>query len=133
MPAVGVRIRGSASSRVSPGTPIRRIDAGILPISFGGQVEVLGLERRVALGVAAERVEVGGEVAVGAVGLEQRGRRLDRLQQLRVGTAAWIPVVGSVAAGIAPASASGGAEAEAGWAIETTAARSISSEVAIFS
>ena len=46
------------------------------------QVEVLGLDRRVALGLGAERVEVRGEVTVGAVGLEQRGRRLHRLQQL---------------------------------------------------
>ena len=49
------------------------------------QVEVLGLDRRVALGLAAERVEAGGEVAVGAVALEQRGGGLDRLQQLLVG------------------------------------------------
>ena len=48
------------------------------------QVEVLGLDRGVALGLGAERVEPGGEVAVGAVGLEQRGRRLHRLQQLGV-------------------------------------------------
>ena len=50
-----------------------------------GQVERLRLDRRVALGLAAERVEAGGEVAVGAVALEQRGRRLHRLQQLLVG------------------------------------------------
>ena len=48
------------------------------------QVDVLRLQRRVALRLGAERVELGGEVAVGAVGLEQRGRRLDRLQQLFV-------------------------------------------------
>ena len=51
------------------------------------QVDVLRLQRRVALRLGAERVEVGGEVAVGAVGLEQRGRRLHRLQQLFVGGA----------------------------------------------
>ena len=38
---------------------------------LGSQVEVLRLERRVALGLAAERVDVGRQVAVGAVGLEQ--------------------------------------------------------------
>ena len=48
------------------------------------QVEVLGLDRRVALRLAAERVEAGGEVAVGAVALEQRGGRLDRAEQLLV-------------------------------------------------
>ncbi len=48
------------------------------------QVEVLGLQARVAFRLRAERVEVGGEVALGAVGLQQRGRRLDRLQQLLV-------------------------------------------------
>jgi len=40
-------------------------------------------------GSEAERVEVGGEVAVGAVGLEQRSRRLDRLQQLFVEPWPW--------------------------------------------
>ena len=48
---------------------------------LGGQVEVLGLDRGVALRLGAERVEPGGEVAVGPVGLEQGGRRLDGLQQ----------------------------------------------------
>ena len=51
---------------------------------LGGQVEVLGLQARVAFRLRAERVEAGGEVALGPVGLEQRGRRLDRLQQLLV-------------------------------------------------
>ena len=50
-----------------------------------GQVEVLGLDRRVAAGLAAERVEVGRHVAVGAVGLEQRGGRLHRCEQLLAG------------------------------------------------
>ncbi len=49
-----------------------------------GQVDVLRRERRVALRLGAERVEVGGEVAVGAEGLQHRGRGLDRLQQLFV-------------------------------------------------
>ena len=64
---------------------MRRIEAGIAGHQLRRQVEVLGLDRRVALGLAAERVEAGGEVAVGAVALEQRGRRLHRLQQLLVG------------------------------------------------
>ena len=42
-----------------------------------GQAQRLGVERRVALGLAAERVQVGGEVAVRAVSLEQRGGGLD--------------------------------------------------------
>ena len=52
---------------------------------LGGQAERLGIERRVALGLAAERVELGGQMAVRAVGLEQRGGRLDRLHELLVG------------------------------------------------
>ena len=51
---------------------------------LGRQAERLGVERRVALGLGAERVEPRGEVAVRAVRLEQRGRGLDRLQQLLV-------------------------------------------------
>ena len=87
---------------------MRRIEAGIAGHQLRRQVEVLGLDRRVALRLAAERVEAGGEVAVGAVALEQRGGRLHRLQQLLVGLrrGPW-PAAG------AP---SGGAEAEAGWA-----------------
>ena len=73
-----------------------------------GQVEVLGLDRRVALRLAAERVEPRRQVAVGAVGLEQRGRRLHALQQLLVGLGR--------RRRSAPATPSGGAEAEAGWA-----------------
>jgi hypothetical protein len=52
---------------------------------LGRQVQVLGLERRIPLGRAAERVDTGGEVSVRAVGLEQRGRSLHRLQQLPIG------------------------------------------------
>ena len=63
---------------------MRRIRAGILAMISGRQAERLGVERRVALGLGAERVEAGGEVAVGAVGLDQRRRRLHRLQQLLV-------------------------------------------------
>ena len=48
------------------------------------QADGLGIERRVAVRLRAERVEPGGEVAVRAVGLDDRGRRLHRLQQLLV-------------------------------------------------
>ena len=50
-----------------------------------GQVEVLGLDRGVALRLLAERVEARRQVPVRAVGLEQRGRGLHRLEQLGVG------------------------------------------------
>ena len=43
----------------------------------------LRIEGRIALWFRPERIEVGGEMAVGAVGLEQRSCRLDRLKQLR--------------------------------------------------
>ena len=81
-----------------------------------GQVEVLGLERGIALGLAAERVDAGGEVAVGAVGLEQRGRRLHGLQQLAVGLGRGDR---GRRCGGRPRQ-SGGAEAEAGCALATT-------------
>ena len=51
---------------------------------LGRQAERVGVERRVALGLGAERVEPRGEVAVGAVRLEQRRRGLHGLQQLLV-------------------------------------------------
>ena len=54
---------------------------------LGRQVQRLGVERRVALGLGAERIEPRGEVAVRAVGLDQRHRGLDRLQELEVGLA----------------------------------------------
>ncbi len=60
-----------------------------------GQVEALGLDRRVALGLAAERVEAGRQVTVGAVALEQRGGGLHRLQQLLVGLRRGDGVLGS--------------------------------------
>ena len=47
-----------------------------------GQPERLGVERRVALGLGAERVEPRGQVAVRAVRLDQRRGGLDGLQQL---------------------------------------------------
>ena len=52
---------------------------------LGGQIEVLGLDRGIALRLGAERVEAGRQVPVGAVGLEQRGCGLHRLEQLAVG------------------------------------------------
>jgi hypothetical protein len=52
---------------------------------LGRQVEALGLDRRVALRLPPERVEAGGEVAVRAVALEQRGGGLNRAEQFLVG------------------------------------------------
>ena len=43
------------------------------------QVEVLRLDRGIAARLLAERVQAGREMAVGSVGLEQRGGRLHRL------------------------------------------------------
>ena len=88
---------------------------------LGREAERLGVERRVALGLGAERVEPRGEVAVGAVGLEQRGRGLDGLQQLLVGRAAGGAAAG--ARGAAAAAAAAGAAAPA-------AAPSVDAEVA---
>ena len=53
------------------------------------EAERLGIERRIALGLGAERVQPRGEVAVRAVGLDQRGRGLDRLQQVLLGAGRW--------------------------------------------
>ena len=50
-------------------------------ISSGGQVDRGRVERRVADRLGAERVEARGEVAVHAVGLDEAGRGLDRLEQ----------------------------------------------------
>ena len=52
---------------------------------LGGQVEVLRLDRRVALRLGAERVEARRQVAVGPVALEEGGRGLHRLEELRAG------------------------------------------------
>ena len=62
------------------------------------QPERLGVERRVALGLGAERVQPRGQVAVHAVGLEQRDGGLDGLQHRVVGLAA---EVGLAARGLA--------------------------------
>ena len=110
-------MRGSASSRVSPGTPMRRIEAGTRAISSGVRLRFSGWIAGSPLGSRAERVEAGGEVAVGAVALEQRGRRLHRLQQLLVGLGG-----GDGGVGVGEAVPSGGAEAEAGCAEEIGAA-----------
>ena len=64
---------------------MRRIEAGIWAISSGVRLRFSGSSAGSPFGSRAERVEVRREVAVGAVGLEQRGRRLDRLHQLEVG------------------------------------------------
>ena len=80
LPQVGQRVGERRAGDVHAQDPRRD-----LRHQLGGQAERLGVERRVALGLAAERVEPGGEVAVRAVRLEQRGRGLDRLHQLLVG------------------------------------------------
>jgi hypothetical protein len=49
------------------------------------QAERLGIKRRIALRLAPEGIELGSKVSVGAMRLEQRGRRLHGLQQLFVG------------------------------------------------
>ena len=51
---------------------------------LGRQLQRLGVERGVALGLGAERVQPRGQVAVRAVRLDQRHRGLDGLQQLEV-------------------------------------------------
>ena len=51
---------------------------------LGRQADLVGVERGVALGLGAERVQPRGEVAVRAVGLDQRRRGLHGLQQLLV-------------------------------------------------
>ncbi len=64
---------------------MRRILAGISAISSGVEPQWLGVERRIALGLGAERVKARGEVAVGAERLQQRRGGLHGLQQLFVG------------------------------------------------
>ena len=101
---------------------MRRIEAGIRAISSGVRLTFSGCSAGSPFGLGAERVEVGGEVAVGAVGLEQRGRGLDRLQQLFVDFAGGGARFGAGRDDAALATPSGGAEAEAGWALVTPAA-----------
>ena len=60
---------------------------GDLGHHLGREAERLGIERGVALGLGVERVELGREVAVHAVRLDQRDRGLDGLQQRLVGRA----------------------------------------------
>ena len=48
---------------------------------LGRQAERSGVERRVALRLAPERIQASRQMAVGAVGLEQRSGRLDGVQQ----------------------------------------------------
>ena len=59
-------------------------------LELGGQLrlEALRLERRVADRLRAERIEAGGEVPVGAVGLDERHRRRDGAEQGPVRAAA---------------------------------------------
>ena len=52
---------------------------------LGRQVEALGLERGVALGLTlGQRIDPRGQVPVGAEGLEQRGRGLHGLEELAI-------------------------------------------------
>ena len=67
------------------------------------EAERLGVERRVALGLGAERVELRREVAVHAVRLQQRDRGLHGLQHRVVGDAADV--------GLAPGGLAGGRSA----------------------
>ena len=83
--AVGLAHPGQRLEQGLPGDADAEDRGGDPGHQLRGQVEVLGLDRGVALRLAAERVEAGGEVAVGAVALEQGGRGLDRLQELLVG------------------------------------------------
>ncbi len=86
-PAVGL---AQPRQRLQQGFP-RDADledrGGDLRHQLGGEVEVLRLDRGVPLRRRAERVEPGGQVAVGAVALQQRGRRGDGSEQLLVGRA----------------------------------------------
>ncbi len=65
-----------------PGDPHAQDPGGDLSHQRGGESQRVGVQRGVALGFDAQRVQAGGEVAVGAKRLEQRGGRLDGLQQL---------------------------------------------------
>ena len=65
-----------------------------------GEPERHRVERRVALGLPAERVELGREVPVGPVGLEQRGRRLDGLHELLVDHCGAAATTGTPAGGV---------------------------------
>ena len=76
-----------------------------------GQAERLGIERRVALGLAAERVETRGEVAVRAVRLQQRDGGLDGAQEVLVGLGG-----GGLGGGLAASRAVAAAAAGAGGA-----------------
>ena len=58
--------------------------SGDLRHQLGRQAERSGVERRVALRLAPERIQASRQMAVGAVGLEQRSGRLDGVQQCLV-------------------------------------------------
>ena len=75
---------------------------------LGRQPDGLGVERGVALGLGAERVQPRGQVAVGAVGLQERRGGLHGLQQLLV-TRAGAPRVGRAASGARAAAAAAAA------------------------
>ena len=83
-PAIGLaQVRQRVGERLAG--DVHAEDPGRDPLhQLGGQPERDRVERRVALGLPAERVELGREVPVGPVGLEQRGRGLNRLEHLLV-------------------------------------------------
>ena len=84
----------SAHERVSqgrPGHPHPQDPGGDPFHQLRRQAQWLGIQRGVALGLAPKRVQSGGEVPVGPVRLEQRGRRLHGLKQFlgRLGGGGW--------------------------------------------
>ena len=72
---------GSASANVSPGTATRSTEAGMRRISSAVRSTRGRVERRIADRLGAERVEPRRQVAVHAVGLDERGGGLHGLQQ----------------------------------------------------
>ena len=84
-PAVGLaQVRQRLGERLA-GHVHAQDPRGDLRHQLSGQPERFGIERGIALGLPTERIELRGEMTVRPVGLEQRGRGLDRLQQLLVG------------------------------------------------
>ncbi len=87
-PAVGLAQVRQGVGEGRSGHPHAQDLGGDQGHQFGGQPQRLGVERRVALGLGAERVQARSEVAVSAERLQQGGGGLHGLQQLFVGGAA---------------------------------------------
>ncbi len=87
-PAVGLAQVRQGVGESRPGHPHAQDLGGDLGHQLGREPQRLGVKRRVALGLGAERVQARGEMAVGAERLQQRGGGLHGLQQLFVGGAA---------------------------------------------